>query len=297
MASQLLGQPLLDTVDTEQAQEKAQPVQKQETDDKWTKEEWAQWTEQENKKKKKPQYTWSQIFKYYMQNQWFQCAVFVVLGSLLQTSALANSVKTRQFQPVGEAVWNSVVALCAAQFIHTAVLTKQFFRRALKNLFQLETTNQVLATRANMDEWRQCLTFASKWHKTSLQGAYKLWQSQRLTVPAPPANQWLILKRGMPMSVLDQSIADEQLTSHVLKLMCIDSHLTTVHEKQLLVDNDILKFDEEDQSLVDQATSFYTRLQSLCSTTKLDFNEHAVELLQFISEADAAFNWKHNIFQ
>ena len=75
----------------------------------------------------------------------------------------------------------------------------------------------------------------SKWHKVSLQSAYKLWQLKLGAVPTCPANQWAVLETGMPMGPSDQSIADMEARQSNVDQCTIDEQVRAYSEKQPMV--------------------------------------------------------------
>ncbi len=115
-----------------------------------------------------------------------------------------------------------------------------------------------------MDEWRQCLSFASKWHKLPLQAAYKLWQESRMTVPAPPANQWKVLSSGQPMTVKDQVAAEAAVTPVLQAFLDIDMALTTVHEKFLLMQAGAMQFSAEEKKKLEESEAVYQEFKTQC---------------------------------
>ena len=76
------------------------------------------------------------------------------------------------------------------------------------------------------------MTFASKWHKCSLQAAYKLWQSKVIAVPACPANQWGIFATGQPMRGSDQQVAGGEFPVSKMDQLYIEEMVRRFDEKQ-----------------------------------------------------------------
>ena len=83
---------------------------------------------------------------------------------------------------------------------------KQLFKELIESVGKIEVTSQVVATRANMTEWRSCLQFNADWSQYSLQTAYRMWQLGLLRSPPPPANT--VNGNGMQLSTYDAVIAD-----------------------------------------------------------------------------------------
>ena len=65
---------------------------------------------------------------------------------------------------------------------------KQLFKELIQSVGKIDVTSQVVATRANMTEWRSCLQFNAQWSGHSLPTAYRMWQLGFLRSPPPPAN-------------------------------------------------------------------------------------------------------------
>ena len=129
-------------------------------------------------------------------------------------------------------------------------------------LGQLQITNQVMATRSNVAEWRQCLQFAAQWHGVRLQSAYSLWQSSSLRAPPCPAEQQFKLEEGMPLSPLDQYLANKEVNSHMQLLMQYDYKLAVANENwQLIRANQSSMGQLDQQFLQEQAPVDSNRLQ------------------------------------
>ena len=109
-----------------------------------------------------------------------------------------------------------------------------------------------------MDEWRQCLQFASQWHQTSLQGAYRLWQSQSLAVPAPPANQWMKVESGQPMYPSDAHLAGQTITRVKLVQIAVEARLTEYHELAVHHKAGVAQFDQHTLKLIQKADQLYS---------------------------------------
>lgn len=114
---------------------------------------------------------------------------------------------------------------------------EQSLKYITKSIAQVEITNQVMATRANVMEWRSCLTTIGQWHGVSLPSAYKLWQLQLGGVPPCPASQKLGYSpvdevRGSAMVQSDEKKSLTELPQTMLELMKLESHVSTVLEYQ-----------------------------------------------------------------
>jgi hypothetical protein len=148
----------------------------------------------------------------------FLIGQFPILGQF--TMAVAKSTGGLQ------SVLQKVLTVQACQLLWMGSQCLNSIRKECK---KSAITSQVCATRANMDEWRQCLQFASQWHNTSLQGAYSLWQHQSLSEPSCPANQWMRVESGQPMLPSD-AWAARDINSLKLEQMAIEFRLTEYHE-------------------------------------------------------------------
>ena len=147
-------------------------------------------------------------------------------------------------------------------------------------------TSQVIATRANMDEWRQCLQFASQWHSTSLQGAYSLWQHQSLSVPPCPANQWVRVESGQPMLPSD-AWAARGITSLKLEQMAIEYRLTEYHELAVHHQEGVAQFDKDTLQLIQQADELYSQfLNEYADFVASDTDQQKTVLQRVTSQLD-----------
>jgi hypothetical protein len=117
-----------------------------------------------------------------------------------------------------------------------------------------------------MDEWRQCLQFGSQWHKTTLQGAYCLWQNASLTVPSPPANQWMRVESGQPMLPSDAQEARTDITPVKLKQIAVEARMTEYHELGVHQKAGVRKFNMHQSSLIQE-------IDQWCQRFRMDYPE------------------------
>ena len=148
-------------------------------------------------------------------------------------------------------------------------------------------TSQAVATRANMDEWRQCLQFASQWHQTSLQGAYRLWQSQSLAVLAPPASQWMKVESGQPMYPSDAHLAGHTITSVKLAQIAVEARLTEYHELAVHHKAGVAELSEQRLQLIDEVDQLYMEfLAGYARFANSDQGQQNARLLRLSSQLD-----------
>ena len=148
-------------------------------------------------------------------------------------------------------------------------------------------TSQVIATRANIDEWRQCLQFASQWHSTSLQGAYSLWQHQSLSVPTCPANQWKKVESGQPMLPSDAHWAARDISSRKLQQIAVESRLTEYHELAVHHDEGVAQYDQDELQLIRQADELYRQfIEEYAEFVASDADEQKTKLQRLTSKLD-----------
>jgi len=153
-----------------------------------------------------------------------------------------------------QSVLYKVLTLQAVQLLWSG---GQLLNQIRKESKKIAITSQVVATRANMDEWRQCLQFASQWHQTTLQGAYLLWQSQSLSVPAPPANQWMKVASGQPMYPSDAALAGQTVSSTTLTQISVESRLTEYHEMAVHCESGVAQFSDHQMKLIQEVDQLY----------------------------------------
>jgi hypothetical protein len=189
---------------------------------------------------------------------------FVAIG-LLQFLSAQIPVVDQWLTAVSEAsggfqaVLQKVLTLQACQLLWTGCWTLHSIR---KECTKSAITSQVVATRANMDEWRQCLQFASKWHQTSLQGAYCLWQNASLAVPAPPANQWMRVESGQPMQPSDAQQAAQDITPVKLQQIAVEMRLTEYHEFAIHQKAGVRKFNMAQSLLIQEVDQMYNQFMT-----------------------------------
>ena len=106
---------------------------------------------------------------------------------------------------------------------------KQLFKELIESVGKIEVTSQVVATRANMTEWRSCLQFNAEWGQYSLQTAYRMWQLGLLRSPPPPANT--VNGNGMQLSTYDAVIADTQCPQYMQTFHTYDYYFSVLKEK------------------------------------------------------------------
>jgi len=157
----------------------------------------------------------------------YQFLVFAVMHVLSAQTPVVDQCLTAVAEATGgfQSVLHKVLTVQACQLLWTGCWTLNSIR---KECTKSAITSQVCAARANMDEWRQCLQFGSQWHKTTLQGAYCLWQNASLAVPAPPANQWMRVESGQPMQPSDAQEAGKDITPVKLQQIAVEM---TIHQK------------------------------------------------------------------
>ena len=176
----------------------------------------------------------------------FLIGQFPILGQF--TMAVAKSTGGLQ------SVLQKVLTVQACQLLWIGC---QCLNSIRKECTKSAITSQVCATRANNDEWRQCLQFGSQWHGTSLQGAYSLWQHQSLSVPACPANQWKNVESGQPMLPSDAHWAARDISSLKLEQIAVESRLTEYHELAAHHEEGVAQYDQDELQLIRQADELY----------------------------------------
>ena len=194
----------------------------------------------------------------------------------------------------------AVVFVGVLQLLQFAQSVKYYLRNSAKSLWAIETTSQVNATRANVMEWRSCLEFISKWHSTSLQASYKLWQKKTVSVPACPANQWMQLATGQPMCVMDECKAQSDWSISKDQLMQIDYALTSAHEKFLMMDDPVTaaQFDDATQQSVQFYEAVYQEFAEFASATNnFDSQMHGGTVAEGIVQFMGRIDWSAKAFQ
>ena len=188
--------------------------------------------------------------------------------------------------PVG-AVAGTLVAVATVMAAKYCYDQWYQFTTTLENiaysLKQVETTSQVVATRANADEWRQCLSFAAQWHQCSPQAAYVLWQNGLITVPAIPASQWYWKASGQDLAAADQNLADSQLPPQLLQLLTCQSRLSAAYEKHQRHQLGQLVFSDADQSRLATYVGLYVQFRRMHQAAQFGFAVHGQQLNQFLA--------------
>ncbi len=198
--------------------------------------------------------------------------------------------------------WSQVVAGAKAVAIleacRGAKAVVEWGQSMLRSLGQVETTSQVCATRANADEWRQCLQFGSQWHQCPLQAAYLLWQKGRMAVPACPANQWNVLAEGQPLSVMDQCLAESAVPEVEHQVLDVDYRLSGVHEKWLLKEAGAEKYSVEESRLIDEVEAVYQQFKKEClQLTSVDGKKDSAKLAQLVQWVRGQVDFKSAVFK
>ena len=106
---------------------------------------------------------------------------------------------------------------------------KQLFKELIQSVGKIEVTSQVVATRANMTEWRSCLQFNADWSGHSLPTSYRMWQLGLLRSPPPPANT--VNGNGMQLSTYDAVIADTECPQYMQTFHTYDYSMSVLKEK------------------------------------------------------------------
>ena len=127
-----------------------------------------------------------------------------------------------QYLPVFAVIFAVFMAVQTYQY-------KQLFKELIQSVGKIEVTSQVVATRANMTEWRSCLQFNADWSGHSLPTAYRMWQLGLLRSPPPPANT--VNGNGMQLSTHDAHIADQQCPQYMQTFHTYDYYFSVLKEK------------------------------------------------------------------
>jgi hypothetical protein len=106
---------------------------------------------------------------------------------------------------------------------------KQLFKELIQSVGKIEVTSQVVATRANMTEWRSCLQFNADWSGHSLPTSYRMWQLGLLRSPPPPANT--VNGNGMQLTTYDAVIADTECPQYMQTFHTYDYSMSVLKEK------------------------------------------------------------------
>ena len=146
-------------------------------------------------------------------------AVLIVAMVLFQEQI---QVYLHQYLPIGAVVFAVLIGVQNYQY-------KQLFKELIQSVGKIEVTSQVVATRANMTEWRSCLQFNADWSQYSLQTAYRMWQLGLLRSPPPPANT--VNGNGMQLSTYDAVIADTECPQYMQTFHMYDYSMSVLKEK------------------------------------------------------------------
>ena len=209
---------------------------------------------------------------------------------------LLTVVKSEAVKDLGKAM--AVVALAVlGRTLHGQY---QWFRYTMRevsrSLWQVEQTNQVLASRSNLQEWRQFLETVSKWHNCTLQAAYSIWQHDLSGFPACPPNQWGLLPTGQPLAAVDQFKADLSVTQCIKDIQYIDSRLSTIHEYELLRVSGKMSFSAADLSDIAQFLPKYHEWQAIVQEFHGFSKEVDESVVQRVKNFKASVNWNSAIF-
>ena len=200
--------------------------------------------------------------------QWFNLAVqpkyqFVVIGvlhflgsqfNIFEQFITAVATSSASFQ----AVVHKVLTVQGCLLLWSG---GQLLHRIRKEWAKTAINHQVVASRANMDEWRQCLQFGSEWHQTTLQGAYSLWQSQSLSVPSPPASQWMKLESGQPMLPSDAHLAGQTITEVKLAQFGVEARLAEYHELAVHHEAGVRQYSGHQLQLIQEVDGWYLQFE------------------------------------
>lgn len=166
----------------------------------------------------------------------------------------------------------------------------------LADLSQIRITNQVHATRINCMEWRQCLEHLSQWHRCSLQGAYA--QRGRTNAPPAPANQWMRIDTGVPMTNQDQTIADQGRDAEYDELIELDQLVTVAAEKEAWAAQQAYQITQVEQTQRDHAAHLNAQFHALAQFTNCyDWDKHGDRLRQFLLTVRPQIDTRWQIFK
>jgi len=206
----------------------------------------------------------------------FLTGQFPILGKFM--SAVAKS--TGGFK----SVLHKVLTVQACQLLWMGC---QCLNNTRKECKKSAITNQVIASAANMIDWRQCLKFGSEWHKTTLQGAYAVWQSRGSTVPVCPQNQWMRMKSGQPMLPSDVYWASKDITTVRVLQLEVECRLTEYHEQSRHHDAGVEQFAEDKLKCIRQADELYQQFKHEYATfMEQSTDDQKTKLLQLASRLD-----------
>ena len=226
-----------------------------------------------------------------MQPQW-QFLVFGVLQLLSWKYPSVDEFMKTVAAPSGafQSVLYKVLTVQACQLLWTGC---QCLNSIRDEVGKTAITSQVVATRANINEWRQCLKFGSQWHNTSLQGAYMLWQSSSLTAPACPANQWMKVESGQPMMPSDAQLARKDITTVKLAQIAVEARLTEYHELAVHHKAGVQQLDQHKLQLIQKVDEWYwqfvTQHQEFVNKTQEEQERELERMNRELDQVDERF--------
>ena len=203
----------------------------------------------------------------------------------------AKKKSTFQFFSRNSGAIKATFGLVAAlQFWRQWKVQDQYLKKILKSLQAVETTSQVVATRANVMEWRSCLSMIAKWHSVTPQGAYKLWQYKLGAVPPCPASQWSYVSTGFAMGREDQKIADSDLPSFKVEQLKVEFMIAAYEEKaQLLARGIQLKNAESIMASITKFAAPVEQWKSAKLEEETDVEEAVAAFFAKIDKSDEIF--------
>ena len=226
----------------------------------------------------------------------YQFLAFAIVHFLSGQIPVLDQCLTAVAEATGgfQSVVKKVLTVQACQLLWSGVW---FLNSIRKECTKSAITSQVIATRANMDEWLQCLQFGSQWHKTTLQGAYLLWQSASLTVPAPPANQWMRVESGQPMQPSDAQEARKDITPVKLKQIGVEARMTEYHELAIHQKEGVRQFNMHQSLLIKEVDQWYqkfmTNYQDFANASQSQQEERLNHLASELDRVDKTWKVKH----
>lgn len=215
-----------------------------------------------------------------VRNPWFQVLFAVTVVQRVQPNSSLLQV-----------LYQSAKYVLAGRCLYLTELVPVMLKEFLDYNAHIAQTSQVCATRFNLQERRQCLQFAARWHKCTVQSAYSLWQRRLLQVPPCPASQRFHLPTGAQMSILSQSIADRDggLPIQYYQLLGVDKILSVARGKELMAAVGKYRFSAVEESQRDQARELVNDFKRMWhETNQLDFQafpEHLSRFVDYMLEA------------
>jgi len=188
-----------------------------------------------------------------------QFAAFFLVQLLYSCSKSVQEFLTA-VQPLYEWLQSVLLKVLAVQAVLLLWSGYQLTQSLLDECSKTAITSQVVATRSNNDEWRQCLQLGANWNSCSLQGAYRLWQSQSMGVPACPANQWMRVPSGQPLLPSDEAVAIAEISAGKLALKEVESRVTEFHERKQFLDARVQKFSPDQVQAINEVEELYKDL-------------------------------------